>query len=84
MSQNNPQSATKVQQTLIQVWSELFAPAPVAIDSDFFALGGDSTMAIEMISRVGDAFAIEVAPAVVFERPTLAELAEYISREFKL
>ena len=46
---------------------------------NFFALGGDSLRATQVISRVRSLFAVNLSIATVFTKPTVAELAEEIA-----
>jgi amino acid adenylation domain-containing protein len=65
---------TPVEATLAGLWSELLGIEPIGIDDGFFELGGDSFLAIRMVSRARKA-GLELRPADVFEHQTLAELA---------
>ena len=43
-----------------------------------FYLGGDSLLATQIMSRVGEAFQVELPLQVLFESPTINELAEIL------
>ena len=45
---------------------------------DFFALGGQSLHAIEVLAGIRDARGIEVGPGAIFSRPTVTRLAAFI------
>jgi non-ribosomal peptide synthase protein (TIGR01720 family) len=65
---------TALEQRLAAVWRDVLR---VAVDSaavNFFELGGDSIMAIQVVARAGKA-GIGLAPRAVFECQTLGELA---------
>ncbi|WP_405486129.1 amino acid adenylation domain-containing protein [Nocardia sp. NBC_00511] len=47
----------------------------VGLDTDFFALGGNSLMATRLTARLGSDLGLRVPVAAIFEAPTVAELA---------
>ena len=57
------------------VWRAVLSRPDVGIHDDFFALGGESLAAAQIAARLRDAFGVDVPVAVVFELPTVAELA---------
>jgi len=66
-------------QRVLAIWSEVLAvPAPQASD-DFFAQGGDSLLATQIVSRLNAQLHIELPVRAVFEAPSprgLARLAD--------
>jgi amino acid adenylation domain-containing protein len=52
----------------------------IGIHDDFFALGGQSLSATQVISRLRTSLHIELTLSNFFEAPTVAQLAEYISQ----
>ena len=69
---------TETEKTLARIWSELLNVANVGANDDFFDLGGQSLVAIQAVSRIRDAFGVDVSLRNLFERPTIAGLAELI------
>lgn len=66
---------TPQEETLARIWAEVLGLERVSIQDDFFKLGGDSLLAAQAISRVCDAFEVELPLRTLFERTTIAELA---------
>jgi amino acid adenylation domain-containing protein/FkbM family methyltransferase len=69
---------TETEQALAAIWTELLKVEHIGIDDDFFDLGGHSLLAIKLVSRVRDVFGVDLPLRNLFERPTVAKLAEAI------
>jgi amino acid adenylation domain-containing protein len=71
--------ATPAEQLLAGLWSDLLGVERVGAHDDFFALGGHSLLATQAVSRVREAFGVELTPAELFTSPTPAALAQRIA-----
>jgi hypothetical protein len=69
---------TETEKTLAAIWSELLYLNNIGVNDDFFDLGGQSLAAIKAVSRIRDVFEVDLALRNLFERPTVAGLAEVI------
>ena len=67
-----------VQAGLVDVWENLLGRSPIGIHDNFFDLGGHSLLAASLVTRVEAQFGWRLALTSLFERPTIAELAETI------
>ncbi len=65
---------------LAAIWRELFKLPAVGRHDDFFELGGHSLLASRMVSRMRSTMGIEVPLTVIFDYPTVAQVAELIER----
>lgn len=52
----------------------------VGIHDDFFELGGDSVLGIQIIAQAKHA-GIQLTPQQIFQHPTVAEMAHYRHRQ---
>ena len=59
---------------LCALFAEVLGVERVGIDDNFFALGGDSIMSIQLVSRARRA-GLLITPRAVFQHPTVAALA---------
>ena len=66
---------TPVEETLARIWAEVLRVGRVGVDDDFFELGGDSILSIQVVARAAEA-GLQITPRQVFEHPTVAALAE--------
>ncbi|MFI2620623.1 amino acid adenylation domain-containing protein [Streptomyces sp. NPDC018584] len=66
---------------LTEVWSELLEAPSIGPDSNFFALGGNSLLALRMVNRVHTEFGVDLPLGRVFEAPTVREFAASLSKD---
>ncbi|HVE64939.1 MAG TPA: amino acid adenylation domain-containing protein, partial [Thermoanaerobaculia bacterium] len=74
-----PRTATE--KTIAEIWGEVLGLDRVGIHDNFFALGGHSLHATQIISRVREAFRVELPLRALFQVPTVAGLAHEIGNE---
>jgi amino acid adenylation domain-containing protein/non-ribosomal peptide synthase protein (TIGR01720 family) len=65
---------TRTERVLAQLWAEVLRLERVGIHDNFFALGGDSILSIQIIARAAQA-GVRVTPKQMFVHQTIAELA---------
>ncbi len=66
------------EKALLSLWKTILDREYVSIHDNFFDLGGHSLLAIQLISRVRQAFQVDLPLRVLFEAPTIAGMAGYI------
>ncbi len=71
---------TETEKALAAIWRELLVVENIGINDDFFDLGGQSLVAIKAVSRIRDTFEVDLPLRNLFERPTIAGLAEVIDQ----
>ncbi|PYI83205.1 MAG: non-ribosomal peptide synthetase, partial [Verrucomicrobia bacterium] len=67
--------STPTEQALAQIWCEVLGVKQVGVYDNFFELGGHSLLMTQVISRVREAFQVELPIRRFFESPTTAALA---------
>jgi amino acid adenylation domain-containing protein len=63
---------------LCRIWAEMLRVERVGVYDNFFALGGHSLIAVQVIHKTRAAFGREIPLRYLFESPTVAELVERI------
>ncbi len=71
-------AGTRTEQVVAAIWADVLGVDGVGADDDFFELGGHSLLAVRAISRVRDAFSVDVALRALFDAPTVGGLARLV------
>jgi len=71
---------TETERLLAEIWSGVLGGAPVGARDNFFALGGDSILGIQVVSRARAA-GLRVTSRDLFTHQTIAELALVVRTE---
>ncbi|MEM7758013.1 MAG: amino acid adenylation domain-containing protein [Cyanobacteria bacterium P01_A01_bin.40] len=64
---------------IAKIFASVLGLSNVGIKDNFFELGGHSLLATQVISRLRKSFEIDLPLRILFEKPTVAQLAEHIS-----
>jgi amino acid adenylation domain-containing protein len=70
----------EVEELLAGLWSAILGVERVGADASFFALGGHSLSAAQVVSRVRNALGVEIPLRAFFAEPTVAGLARRVER----
>jgi amino acid adenylation domain-containing protein len=71
---------TETEKIIAGIWSAVLKVPTVSAGDNFFDLGGHSLLATQIVSRLRDAFHVEVALRALFEMPTVAGLSRHVDR----
>jgi amino acid adenylation domain-containing protein len=73
-SPGHTEPGTSVEQVLAAVWAEVLRVEKVGLHDNFFALGGDSILSIQICARAQKA-GVRISPRLLFQHQTVATLA---------
>ncbi|HZB43822.1 MAG TPA: amino acid adenylation domain-containing protein, partial [Pyrinomonadaceae bacterium] len=71
---------TPVEEVVASVWAGVLGLGRVGAQDNFFDLGGHSLLATQVMSRVREAFGVELPLRTLFESPTVSGLALAVER----
>ncbi|HEU5132645.1 MAG TPA: non-ribosomal peptide synthetase, partial [Pyrinomonadaceae bacterium] len=68
-----------VEELIAGIWAEVLELERVSVNDDFFALGGHSLTATQVMARLFDVFQVDLGLRSLFETPTVAGLAQSVN-----
>jgi thioesterase domain-containing protein/non-ribosomal peptide synthetase component F len=71
-------AADETEQKLQAIWERLLGVRPVGLHQNYFDLGGNSFLAVRLFAQIEIEFQRKLPLSVLFEAPTVAELAKYL------
>ena len=69
-----------IEATLCQIWQDVLGLKQVGIHDSFFEIGGHSLLATQILSRMREAFPEKLSLRYLFDKPTVAGIAEGITQ----
>jgi amino acid adenylation domain-containing protein len=72
---------TPTEEKLKKIWTDVLHLEKIEVHDSFWEMGGHSFLAMQIASRVQQVFRLELPLFVLFERPTIAEVAEFIDAQ---
>ncbi|OZD17151.1 non-ribosomal peptide synthetase [Rhodococcus sp. 06-156-3C] len=73
--------STPVEEIVASTYSDMLGAPRVGLDDDFFALGGNSLIATQVVARLGAELSTDVPLRMLFDAPGVEVLAGRIERE---
>lgn len=72
---------TATEMKIAQVWGDVLGFTRINVYDDFYALGGDSILAMKIVNSIKRIMHIDIETADIFKYPTIFELSQYISEK---
>ncbi|HET8888391.1 MAG TPA: amino acid adenylation domain-containing protein [Candidatus Angelobacter sp.] len=70
----------EIEEKLASIWVRTFAVDRIGIHDNFFQLGGNSLLAMQVMARINSAFQVEFPLRRLFEAPTVAQLSTVVEQ----
>jgi hypothetical protein len=71
---------TPTEKFIAGIWTKMLGGPQVGIHDNFFELGGHSLLAYQVISRLGEAYHVQIPMRTIFDTPTIAGLALSVTK----
>ena len=78
-AQDFVEARDQIEELVAQVWREVLKRDRLGVQENFFQLGGHSLLATRVVARLRGHFNVDLALRKIFERPTVAGLADEIA-----
>ena len=79
--QASHEPSDEVERKLVGIWQHVLGLKHVGLHEGFFDIGGHSLRAAQLVSQVRRELGIEISLRSVFERPTIAGMAEIVRQQ---
>ena len=73
------ESSGSVERYLTLLWQEILGVERVGLQDDFFALGGESLNALQILNRLQEVYRVDISLRQFFDAPTVSGLAAQVS-----
>ncbi|MDL2141582.1 phosphopantetheine-binding protein, partial [Flavobacterium tructae] len=70
--------SNEIEEKLVAIWEEVLQKTKIGVSDIFFALGGHSLKATQVISKIQKEFNIKIELKELYKEPTITNLAGYI------
>jgi acyl carrier protein len=75
---------TPLEERLAAIWADVLATQRVGANDNFFDLGGHSLSGLRLVNRLREMLGKHIPLAIVFEAPTVAEMANHLQRNYNV
>jgi aryl carrier-like protein len=71
---------TQLEKKVAAIWGELLGLERISVKDNFFDLGGHSLLGLRLVNQLRETLGAQVAFTIVFEAPTVAEMAALLEK----
>lgn len=72
---------TAIEREIHRIWAQILGIREFGVHDNFFALGGHSLLAARVAHRISETLKVEVSLRLMFENPTVADLANSLNHK---
>jgi thioesterase domain-containing protein/acyl carrier protein len=75
-----PSPTSTMVDVLTPIWQRILQVPSVGVEDNFFDVGGDSSLALELFNEIAKACGRELPPVTIYHAPTIAALADLLEQ----
>jgi thioesterase domain-containing protein/acyl carrier protein len=75
-----PEATSSMVEVLAPIWQRVLQLPSIALNDNFFDLGGDSSLALQLFNEIAQACDRELPPVTIYQAPTIATLAALLEQ----
>jgi len=76
-------ATSETEAVIARIWSDTFGISGIGIDDDFFDLGGDSSIAVTITSKIAEAFGHRIKAGALVQASTVRQISELLTDKFR-
>lgn len=80
INSSSPRARRWIEKAVCEIWREVLGVDNIHVTDNFFDLGGDSLLILQIVPRFRQRFQIDLPISVFFESPTIEQIVAIISR----
>jgi len=73
-------TSTSMQEVLTPIWQRVLQLPSVHVEDNFFDLGGDSSLALQLFNEIAKVCGQELPPVTIYQAPTITALAALLEQ----
>jgi thioesterase domain-containing protein/acyl carrier protein len=75
-----PEATSSMVEVLTPIWQRVLQLPSIGVDDNFFDLGGDSSLALQLFNEIAQSCDRELPPVTIYQAPTIAALAALLEQ----
>ena len=75
-----PEATSSMVEALTPIWQRVLQLPSIHVDDNFFDLGGDSSLALQLFNEIAQVCDRELPPVTIYQAPTIAALAALLEQ----
>jgi acyl carrier protein len=72
-----PEATSSTIEVLTPIWQRVLQLSSIRVEDDFFDLGGDSLLALQLFTEIAQVCDRELPPVTIYQARTIAALAAH-------